>query len=148
MAGRQTTAHFPDRLGGFDLRTTPLLRTDVLVIGGGVAGGAAALHAAAEGAEVLVLAKTVLGETNTAYAQGGIAAALLPEDDPGRHAADTLRTGAGIADPAVVRHVVTAASAALQWLEQLGARFDRDAGGLLLSREGGHSLARVVHSNG
>ncbi|MGB3965664.1 MAG: FAD-dependent oxidoreductase, partial [Planctomycetota bacterium] len=65
------TPAFPVRLAPFDLRSTPLLRTDVLVIGGGIAGACAALHAADAGAQVLVLAKDELDVTNTAWAQGG-----------------------------------------------------------------------------
>ncbi|MEO6593185.1 MAG: L-aspartate oxidase [Planctomycetota bacterium] len=143
---------FSDRLAPFDLRTTPLLRTDVLVLGSGMAGACAALHAASAGAHVLLLAKDHLVDTNTAWAQGGIAAATLVEDSVETHVADTLRVGAGIASPPVVREVVQAASEAVEWLLGLGARFDRqhgDADGAFeLSREGGHSFARVVHSNG
>ncbi len=143
---------FPRRLLPFDLRTTPLLRTDVLVIGSGIAGAGAALHAADAGAEVLLLTKDELTDTNTAWAQGGIAVVKLPEDSVDAHVADTLRVGAGIATPAVVREVVNAAAAAVDWLQGLGARFDRHRGEpngeLELSREGGHSHARVVHSNG
>ena len=145
-------ARFPERLAAFDLRTTPLLRTDVLVIGSGIAGACAALHAADAGAEVLLCAKGDPRDTNTAWAQGGIAVVTLAEDSIETHVADTLRVGAGIAEPDVVREVVGAASEAVQWLQRLGARFDRRAGDLdgtlELSREGGHSHARVVHANG
>jgi L-aspartate oxidase len=139
---------FPPALAGFDLRTLPLLRTDVLVIGGGVAGASAALHAADAGAEVLLLHKDGFDSSNTAWAQGGIAAVQLPQDSEALHAADTLRTGAGLAQPDVVRAVVGGARAAVQWLEQLGARFDYDGGRFALSREGGHSVHRVVHCHG
>lgn len=142
---------FPERLAPFDLRNTPLLRTDVLVIGAGIAGASAALQAADAGAEVLLLAKGDLLDTNTAWAQGGIAVVKLPEDTLAAHVADTLRVGAGVADPAVVRAVVQAATEAVTWLESIGARFDRaggPGGSLQLSREGGHSHARVVHANG
>ncbi len=142
---------FPPRLAAFDLRHTPLLRTDVLVIGSGIAGACAALHAADAGAEVLLLAKGDLLDTNTAWAQGGIAVVKLPEDSLASHVADTLRVGAGIATPSVVKQVVHAANEAVAWLEQLGTRFDRSTGpghDLELSREGGHSHARVVHANG
>lgn len=142
---------FPPRLANFDLRATPLLRTEVLVIGSGIAGAAAALHAADAGAEVLLLAKGELDDTNTAWAQGGIAAVKLAEDSLATHVADTLRVGAGLADPSVVERVIAGADDAVAWLEQLGARFDRspdDSSALLLSREGGHSHARVVRANG
>ncbi|MBL8738444.1 MAG: L-aspartate oxidase [Planctomycetes bacterium] len=148
----QASPSFPARLAPFALRTTPLLRTDVLVIGSGIAGACTALHAADAGAHVLLLAKSALDDTNTAWAQGGIAVAQLPEDSEAMHVADTLRVGAGVADPAVVRNVVANAREAVRWLEALGTRFDRDQddpdGALELSREGGHSHARVVHSHG
>jgi L-aspartate oxidase len=139
-------------LAAFDLRSTPILRTDVLVVGGGIAGACAALHAADAGAQVLVLAKDDLEVTNTAWAQGGIAAVQLPDDSIDQHVADTLQVGAGLADPGVVRPIVAAAGDAVRWLERLGARFDHaghspDAP-LRLSREGGHSFARVVHAHG
>lgn len=142
----------PQQLAPFDLRTTPLLRTDVLVVGCGIAGASAALHAADAGAEVLLLAKDDLFDTNTAWAQGGIAAVRLAEDSLAEHIADTLRVGAGVASPDVVREVVESANDAITWLQSLGTRFDRSGdapdGDLLLSREGGHTHARVVHSNG
>ena len=152
MQSPHAALRVPQRLASFDLRTTPLLRTDVLVIGCGIAGASAALHAADAGAEVLLLAKDDLFDTNTAWAQGGIAAVRLAEDSLATHIADTLKVGAGVASTAVVREVVESANQAIGWLERLGARFDRSGGApdgdLLVSREGGHSFARVVHSNG
>ncbi|MBL8734243.1 MAG: L-aspartate oxidase [Planctomycetes bacterium] len=152
MKAPNATPRFPPRLAPFDLRSTPLLRTDVLVIGGGIAGAAAAWHAAEAGAEVLLLTKDDIADSNTAWAQGGIAAVQLPEDSVETHIGDTLRVGAGVADTDVVREVVLGAPAAIAWLEQLGTRFDRSSddpdGALELSREGGHSFARVVHSHG
>ena len=146
------TARFPERLAPFDLRTTPVLRTDVLVIGSGIAGACTALHAAEAGADVLLCAKGDPRDTNTAWAQGGIAVVTLAEDSLEQHVADTLKVGAGIATPEVVREVVGAANEAVQWLQRLGAKFDRRTGDLdgtlELSREGGHSHARVVHANG
>ncbi|MBK8097590.1 MAG: L-aspartate oxidase [Planctomycetes bacterium] len=141
------TPRFPERLGTFDRRRVPVLRTDVLVIGSGVAGASAALHAADAGAEVLLVAKGDLAETNTAWAQGGMAAVQLPDDSPLLHERDTLQVGAGLSTREVVATVIGGAREALAWLEQLGARFDRHAGILDLSREGGHSMARVVHAN-
>ena len=139
---------FPTALAGFDLRTLPLLRTDVLVIGGGVAGASAALHAADAGAQVLLLVKDGFDATNTAWAQGGIATPQLPGDSEALHVADTLRVGAGIAMQSVVVQVVAGAHEAIRWLQSIGASFDRDGDRLALSREGGHSMSRVVHSNG
>lgn len=152
MTSPAAAPRFPAALGPFDLRRTPLLRTDVLVIGCGIAGACAALHAADAGAQVLLLAKDDVDVTNTSWAQGGIAVVKRPDDSLAAHVADTLRVGGGIAEAAIARHVVGAAGEAVAWLERLGARFDR-AGAtadapLQLSREGGHSHARVVHANG
>ncbi len=154
MNGSQQTPRFTGLLAPFDLRSTALLRTDVLVIGSGIAGAATALSAADEGAEVLLVTKGDLDETNTAWAQGGIAVVQLPEDSVEQHVTDTLRVGAGVADETVVRSIVDRAQDAIAWLEHLGTTFDRRRGGgdthgtLELSREGGHTHPRVVHSNG
>lgn len=145
---QHATAHFPQLLQGFDLRSMPVLRTDVLVIGGGIAGSSAALHAADAGAEVLLLTKSPFDETNTSWAQGGIAAAQRADDSLDLHTADTLRVGTGLSDPVVVRAVVEGARDALAWLEQLGAKFDHEGEELALSREGGHTRHRVVHAGG
>ena len=125
-----------------------MLRTELLVVGAGIAGACAALHAADAGAEVLLVVKDELGDTNTAWAQGGIAVVQQPDDSTANHITDTLRVGAGIADPAAVHEIVEAAGDAVAWLERLGTHFDRQDGNLLLSREGGHGHARVVHANG
>ncbi|MFK7740556.1 MAG: L-aspartate oxidase [Planctomycetota bacterium] len=146
---RNATPHFSSLLAPFDLRSTALLRTDVLVIGGGIAGAAAALKAADDGAEVLLVTKDALDETNTSWAQGGIAAVHLAEDSVEQHVADTLSVGAGIAEEDVVRTVIESGRGAIDWLEQLGTTFDTDpSGSFQLSREGGHTHPRVVHSNG
>ena len=125
---------------------------DVLVLGSGIAGLTTALHAAARGMSVLVLTKGELSHSATRYAQGGVAAALEEPDSPDLHLADTLQAGAGLCDVDAVRVLVTEGPARVRELAELGARFDTDehgAGGrLLLAREGGHSLARVVHAGG
>ncbi|GAB4144691.1 MAG: L-aspartate oxidase [Planctomycetota bacterium] len=140
---------FPERLGAFDQRSTPVLRTDVLVVGCGIAGGAAALHAADAGADVLVLSKGEPTESNTACAQGGIATVQRPDDSIDQHLRDTLVVGAGLSEPAVVEEVVRGGREALAWLEKIGVRFDREPdGSLALGREGGHTRHRVVHASG
>ncbi len=128
----------------FDTRDLPRRETDVLVIGGGVAGLAAALEAA-ERCRVLVLTKDDPEVCNTAWAQGGVAAAVGAGDSALDHARDTLRTGCGIADEAVVERVVAEAPAAIERLTALGARFDREDGVFALGQEGGHGRRRVLH---
>lgn len=132
----------------FRSQLLPSIFTDTLVIGSGVAGLRAAL-AAAEHGDVIVLAKDELERTNTAWAQGGIAAALATDDSPADHAADTMTAGAGLCEEATVRTLVEEGPEAIEWLRGIGMRFDLDpAGELALGREGGHSRRRIVHSDG
>jgi L-aspartate oxidase len=126
----------------------PQIFTDVLVIGSGVAGLRAAL-AAADHSDVIVLAKGELKQSNTSWAQGGIAAVLDEADDFDAHVRNTLDAGAGLCDEPVVRRIVEAAPARIRELIDLGARFDRDeAGELALGREGGHTAHRIIHAHG
>ncbi|MBU6414535.1 MAG: L-aspartate oxidase [Planctomycetes bacterium] len=126
----------------------PQIFTDTLVIGGGAAGLSAAISAANHG-ECIVLSKGTFKQTNTSWAQGGIAAAMAAEDTTESHITDTLEAGTGLCDPKVVREVVEAAPAAMRRLINWGARFDSDASGKLsLGREGGHSFHRILHAHG
>lgn len=126
----------------------PQIFTDVLVIGGGVAGMSAALAAAGH-SDVIVLAKGAVEDSNTAWAQGGIAAVTAADDTYEQHVQDTLEAGAGLCDEPVVRHIVGAGRAQVERLLALGMPFDRDAsGGLTLGREGGHHASRVLHADG
>ncbi|HBS28007.1 MAG TPA: L-aspartate oxidase, partial [Phycisphaerales bacterium] len=126
----------------------PQIFTDTLVIGGGVAGLSAAL-AAAEHGEVIVLSKSKPSATNTAWAQGGIAAVLDAADSTGQHVRDTLEAGAGLCDERVVRAVIEGAPDAMRTLFDRGFRPDRGADGApLLGREGGHHASRIVHARG
>ncbi|MGH9165177.1 MAG: L-aspartate oxidase [Acidimicrobiales bacterium] len=126
-------------------------RLDLLVLGSGVAGLSAAVRAAASGGlAVGVLTKGELSQSATRWAQGGVAAALGgDEDSTDLHLADTLAAGAGLCDVDAVRVLVDEGPVRVNELIALGAVFDRDhAGTLLLAREGGHSVPRVVHAGG
>lgn len=114
---------------------------DVVVVGSGAAGITAALAAAGRGLSVTIITKRLHGGA-TPLAQGGLAAALGPGDDPDQHATDTLQAGAGLCEPEVVRDLTKNAPGAIEALIGLGARLERRA----LRREGGHHRHRVVHS--
>ena len=134
----------------FESSGVPQIFCDVLVVGSGVAGQSGALEAARAGARVIVLTKDDRLESNTYYAQAGIAAALDPADSLEGHVADTLEAGAGLCHEDVVRAVVEAGPGAVKWLETEGLDFDRTVtgGGISLGREGGHSAHRVAHASG
>jgi L-aspartate oxidase len=141
----------PDALGRryllrFDTESCTEHVCDVLVVGSGIAGLTAAL-AASRTRKVALVTKGILTETNTWYAQGGIAGAVGEADSVELHLADTLVVGQGLCDEDVVRAVVGEAPEALASLQELGVSFDLEAGGeVALAREGGHSLPRVLHS--
>ena len=121
-------------------------RFDYLVIGSGVAGLSFALKAARHGT-VCVVTKKESAESNTNYAQGGIAAVMHDGDDTEDHVSDTLVAGAGLCDEDVVRLVIEEGPDRVRDLIDLGAQFDRDPDGdLHLGREGGHSANRIVHA--
>jgi L-aspartate oxidase len=119
-------------------------RVDFLVLGSGVAGLTFALTAAGKGS-VLVVSKRQRQEGSTTYAQGGIAGALGPDDDPSLHIQDTLVAGAGLCKQEAVEVTVREGPDRIRWLESIGVEFDHDAGRLHLTREGGHSRRRVAH---
>jgi len=130
-----------------DTHKLPHIFTDCLVIGGGVGGLRAAVEAAA-GGDVLLVTKDALRESNTFYAQGGIAAVLGESDTFASHIEDTLDTGCGLCDHEVVRKVVEEGPARVLELLDWGAKFDTIDGRLAFGREGGHSAARIIHAMG
>ena len=117
---------------------------DVLIVGAGAAGLAAALRMAGR-ARVLVLSKDGMEGGSTNRAQGGIAAVMHPRDSVARHVRDTLRAGAGLCDPEVVRFVVEHGPLAIQRLLDYGLTLDRAGSEFHLTREGGHTQRRVLH---
>lgn len=127
--------------------STQQLFTDCLVIGTGIAGLRAALEAA-EHCNVTLVCKGTFSDSNTWNAQGGIASVLDAADSFESHIADTLKTGGGIADKAVVERVVKEGPALIKQLDEWGADFDRVDGQIDISLEGGHSHARVAHAHG
>jgi L-aspartate oxidase len=120
----------------------------VVVVGTGIAGLIAAYRASARH-EVVLVTKAELAESNTKYAQGGIAAALFPDDSAASHIEDTLRAGAGLCDPAAVEVLCTEGPQRVRDLIALGVEFDRDASGeLSRGHEAAHSARRVIHAGG
>jgi L-aspartate oxidase len=124
------------------------VQADVVVVGSGIAGLTTALEARKAG-RVLLVTKTLLDEGSTVWAQGGIAAALDPEDSPEHHLADTLVAGVGLCDETAVRTLVTEGPQRVRELVALGANFERTAEGeIALAREGGHHRDRIAHAGG
>ena len=138
-----------------------IVETDVVVVGSGIAGLTTALRiaagsaadskatAAGSGLRVMVVTKDVLAAGSTRWAQGGIAAALGPDDSAEAHLQDTLVAGVGICDVDAVRVLVDEGPQAVRELIELGTRFDRSSTGeLSLTREGGHHADRIAHAGG
>src|SRR5215210_7621419 len=121
---------------------------DFVVIGSGIAGLSFALKAAKHG-RVAIITKRARGESNTSYAQGGVACVTSADDTFALHVQDTLTAGAGLCDENVVRAIVTDGPARIQELIEFGVHFDERNGGsheLDLGREGGHSRRRILHA--
>lgn len=122
---------------------------DVIVVGSGIAGLTTALELRSKVERVLLVSKGVLASGSTVWAQGGIAAALHPEDTPDEHLHDTLEAGAGLCSEAAVRALVTEGPERVRELVARGARFDTEPNGdMTLTREGGHHRDRIAHAGG
>jgi L-aspartate oxidase len=124
-------------------------RFDFLVIGGGIAGLSAAIRLAGKGT-VLVVTKEELAESNTAYAQGGIAVAMGGDEDVRLHIEDTVNAGDGLVNRKAAEVLVEQGPGRVEELLQWGTGFDRSrkGGELLRTREGAHSRSRILHANG
>src|SRR5260221_11298247 len=131
----------------FGPKQTPHFFTDVLVIGAGIAGLRAALEVPRD-FKVLVVTKDALQQSNSNYAQGGIAGVLSPEDRFENHIEDTLTAGAGLCDRDIVELVVREAPEQIGDLIRLGTKFDGEAGQLALTRQRAPSHRRIVHPLG
>ena len=122
---------------------------ELIVVGAGAAGLYTSLCAAREGARVVLVSAMPLAETASYWAQGGLAAALAPEDSPGQHLEDTLAAGRGLVRRSAAEVLCEEAPARFEDLLDLGVVFDTDSSGAIeLGLEGGHSVRRIVHAGG
>ena len=124
------------------------LETDFIVIGSGVAGLRASIELAKTGARVTVLTKDKTSESNTEYAQGGVAVVLSDDDNATLHEEDTLIAGAGLCDEKAVETLVVEGTKYIQQLIEWGTEFDREGGKLVFTREAAHSRRRILHAHG
>jgi len=121
--------------------------TDFVIVGAGIAGLRAAIGLSDAG-RVLVITKEQLGESNTSYAQGGIAVAMGGEEDVSLHLEDTMNAGDGLVNREAAKVLVEEGPLRVDELLQWGTGFDRHNGKLMLTREGAHSRNRILHANG
>ncbi|MCI4360520.1 MAG: FAD-binding protein, partial [Thermoplasmata archaeon] len=126
----------------------PDLERSPLIVGSGIAGLYVALRCAEEGLRPTIVTKSRLEESNTRYAQGGIAAAIGPGDSVALHLRDTLRAGDGIVARDAARRLTTDAPRRIADLVRFGVPFDTVEGRIALGREAAHSRARIVHAGG
>ncbi len=136
------------RLVDFDSQAVPEEETEVLVIGSGAAGLSASLSAARAGRRVMLAAKSGFLDTASDLAQGGIAVALSQDDSPEKHLQDTLNSGSGLADLESVGVLVREGPERVRAMLSAGAVFAREGSGLAFTREGGHSLPRIIYASG
>lgn len=137
----------PQYLIDFDLEKLPVKETDVIVIGSGIAGLYTAIELSRD-RKVLLITKKSLLESNTRYAQGGIAAVTAEDDSPLYHRQDTLLAGAGLCSSSAVDVLVHEGPQGVQELIRMGTAFDEENGTLALTKEGAHSHRRILHANG
>ena len=121
--------------------------SDFIVVGAGIAGLRASVELASAG-RVLCLAKREVTESNTQYAQGGIAAALSDDDEVSLHLDDTLKAGDGLCNAEAARVLVEEGPARIEELIEWGTEFDRTGTKIAFTREGAHSRSRVLHAHG
>jgi len=129
--------------------TKAILKADVLIIGSGLAGLLAALKLSEAGVAVVLACKESLADSNSSYAQGGVAASLPTNcfDNPALHFEDTIKSGAGLVEPVAAYEIIFSGSKLIDALSDLGVAFDRDqSGSLSLAREGGHCRSRILHN--
>ncbi|MEJ7623273.1 MAG: L-aspartate oxidase [Pyrinomonadaceae bacterium] len=122
--------------------------TDFIVIGSGVAGLRAAIEIAGTGAEVTVLTKDKTSESNTEYAQGGVAVVLSDDDNAELHEGDTIIAGAGLSDESAVETLVVEGTKYIEEMMGWGTEFDREGGKLSFTQEAAHSRRRILHAHG
>lgn len=122
--------------------------TDFVVIGSGIAGLRASIALASRGAEVTVLTKSKASDSNTEWAQGGVAVVLSDDDNAELHEGDTLEAGAGLCDPRAVETLVTEGTRYIKELIDWGTEFDREGGRLVFTQEAAHSRRRILHAHG
>ena len=139
--------HTPRYLAPFHPKRIPHFFTDVLVIGSGLGGMRAALGVDPQ-LSVLLVSKDGVNQSNSSYAQGGIAGVMSPGDQFENHVADTIKAGGILCDREVVEMVVSEAPKRITEMIEWGTRFDRVGDRLDLGREGGHSHDRITHALG
>jgi L-aspartate oxidase len=137
----------PRYLVDFDIHALPQVYTDVMVIGAGIAGLFTAIKAS-ERYKVLMVTKKSLLDSNTRYAQGGIAAVIADDDSPDYHLQDTLIAGAGLCSRNAVDVLVHEGPAGVRDLIRMGTQFDLEDGEFALTKEGAHSHRRILHAHG
>lgn len=137
----------PRYLINFDLPHLKKVYTDFLIVGSGIAGLYTSLKLLPEG-KIILLTKNKLKESNTKYAQGGIAVAFGDKDSPCLHMEDTLMAGANFCNPRAVKVLVTEGPKCVEELIEIGTQFDRSEGRLQTTLEAAHQRPRVLHAQG